>query len=250
MAYLIWWFSVELLLPGSYNPIGSRLLVVLFCWTTLIASLYFSFVARNIAKWFLFCLCLVTAHYFYLFHRNQADINWVVGSYITVIAACSCLQTESELLGYSACVLLLSGVLSFLNHTLLRTIFLPGILTILSFAYLGLRSRLRLLKTLSEQNFRLQLVNEELETFSSSVSHDLRTPLRAIVGFSEMIVADHGAALDEEVRSHLERIVNGGQRMAELIESLLSMSKIVRGEIRHSEVDLSELCVKIIENLK
>lgn len=249
-TYLMWWLSVELFLPGSFNPIGSRLLVVFYCLIMSVASFFSTSISRHISTWFLSCLCLITIHYYYLFHQNQVDINWVVGSYITVIAACSCLQTKAEFFGYSVCVLVLSGVLCLFDRILLRSVFLPGILTIVVIFYIGLRSRLSLLTTLSQQNLTLQELNHELEAFSSSVSHDLRAPLRTIVGFSEIILADHGATLNEDVKKLFNRIIKGGEKMAELIESLLYMSKITRQEIRRTEVDLSELCLKILENLK
>ncbi len=153
-------------------------------------------------------------------------------------------------MAYSSWAVLLSAILSFFNPDLLRTVFLPGLLTILSFAFFGLRTRLRLLKTLSQQNFDLQLINEELEAFSYSVSHDLRAPLRTIVGFSKVIVTDHGAVLTEEVNTLFNKIIKGGKKMEELIESLLHMSKITSQGMSRTEVDLSILCLKIIEDLK
>jgi PAS domain S-box-containing protein len=83
--------------------------------------------------------------------------------------------------------------------------------------------------------------NKELEAFAYSVSHDLRAPLRAIDGFSQAVLEDYGDKLDLEARSHLQRVRAASQRMAELIDGMLSLSRITRSQMRRTAVDLSAL---------
>ena len=85
----------------------------------------------------------------------------------------------------------------------------------------------------------------ELEAFNYSVAHDLRAPLRAIVGFSEALVEDASDRLDEESRSHLRFVVQGAQRMAQLIEGLLQLSRLGRAEIRMQPVCVSDVATTV-----
>ena len=88
---------------------------------------------------------------------------------------------------------------------------------------------------------QLQAANEELEALSSSVSHDLRAPLRAMTGFGRILLEDYGDALDEAGQDYLRRIQEAGERMGMMIDDLLDLSRLTRREMRHEEVDLSSL---------
>jgi light-regulated signal transduction histidine kinase (bacteriophytochrome) len=90
----------------------------------------------------------------------------------------------------------------------------------------------------------------ELESFSYSVAHDLRAPLRAIDGFSQALVEDHGERLDDQGRRHLVRVRDAAQRMAELIDDLLALSRVTRTEVRRSRVDLSALARARLDDLQ
>jgi PAS domain S-box-containing protein len=92
--------------------------------------------------------------------------------------------------------------------------------------------------------------NRELEAFSYSVAHDLRTPLRAIDGFSLALAEEYGDRLDAEGRRYLSRIREGAQRMAELIDDLLTLSRVTRSELRRDRVDLSALAHTVIGTLQ
>ncbi len=87
----------------------------------------------------------------------------------------------------------------------------------------------------------IRKLNKELEAFSYSVSHDLRAPLRAIDGFSQVLLEDYEDKLDHQGRDHLGRIRQASQRMAQLIDDLLALSRLNRTELRHAQVDLSEI---------
>jgi len=87
----------------------------------------------------------------------------------------------------------------------------------------------------------LEAANHELEAFSYSVSHDLRAPLRAVDGFSQLLLQDCSERLDETGRGHLERIRTGVRRMTELIDDLLELARVSRADLREEPVDISDL---------
>lgn len=96
----------------------------------------------------------------------------------------------------------------------------------------------------------LETANKELESFSYSVSHDLRAPLRAIDGFSEVLLEDYGAQLDPAAKDYLVRIRSGAQRMDGLIAALLKLSRLTRLDMNPVEVDLSRLVENAVNQLK
>ncbi|MBI4319890.1 MAG: HAMP domain-containing protein [Chloroflexi bacterium] len=97
---------------------------------------------------------------------------------------------------------------------------------------------------------RLEQINRELEGFSYSVSHDLRAPLRAIDGFSHALLEDYADKLDEQGKGYLDRVRAASQRMAQLIDDLLSLSRLTRSEVRREQVDLSALVGTIAAELR
>ncbi len=93
----------------------------------------------------------------------------------------------------------------------------------------------------------LQAVNRELEAFSYSVSHDLRAPLRAIDGFSAILLQSHASELDEPSRNLLARIVAAAQRMGRLIDDMLALARVNRSPLRFETVDLAAIARSIAE---
>ena len=87
----------------------------------------------------------------------------------------------------------------------------------------------------------MQAANEELEAFSYSVSHDLRAPLRHVVGFVELLQQDAGPSLSEKSLRHLTTISESAKRMGDLIDDLLAFSRVGRSEMQKTEVNLDEL---------
>jgi light-regulated signal transduction histidine kinase (bacteriophytochrome) len=96
----------------------------------------------------------------------------------------------------------------------------------------------------------LERKNRELEAFSYSVSHDLRAPLRTIDGFSQAILDDCAETLNDEGRHHLRRVRVAAQRMAELIDDLLELSRVGRVGLSRREVNLSEISRAIADELR
>lgn len=96
---------------------------------------------------------------------------------------------------------------------------------------------------------QLEIANKELESFSYSVSHDLRTPLRAIDGFSQALLEDYEAQLDEAGKNYLARVRSAAQRMGELIDDMLKLSRVTRAEMNFRPVDLSAMAKHILKQL-
>jgi P-type Cu+ transporter len=101
-----------------------------------------------------------------------------------------------------------------------------------------------------DRTAQLLVANQELEAFSYSVSHDLRAPLRSIDGFSQAIQEDYAAQLDATAATYLQKIRSSTQRMANLIDDLLKLSRVARHEIQYQEVDLCALAQPIIADLQ
>jgi signal transduction histidine kinase len=101
-----------------------------------------------------------------------------------------------------------------------------------------------------ERTAELEAANKHMESFSYSVSHDLRAPLRAILGFGEMLEEECGEALGETGRKHLNRVMANGQRMQGLIDGLLSLSGVVRAELIRVPVDLSRLAQEVAQEIR
>ena len=98
---------------------------------------------------------------------------------------------------------------------------------------------------LRRTTFALAAANKELESFSYSVSHDLRAPLRGIDGFSRALEEDYGERLDGEARGYIGRIRKATQRMGQIIDDLLLLSRVARSDIQRETVDLTALAREV-----
>jgi PAS domain S-box-containing protein len=103
---------------------------------------------------------------------------------------------------------------------------------------------------LMRRSMELAAANKELEAFSYSVSHDLRAPLRSIDGFSQALLEDYTDVLDEQANEYLQRVRKASQRMGELIDDLLKLSRLTRTEMTIDKVDLHKTATTIIETFK
>jgi light-regulated signal transduction histidine kinase (bacteriophytochrome) len=119
------------------------------------------------------------------------------------------------------------------------------------------RERMTAEKILSESALRykhlaedLSAANQELESFSYSVSHDLRSPLRAIKGFSGFLLEDYSAQLDDTGKDYLNRIIKGSERMDRLIDDMLHLSRVSRQEMLIHEMNLASMAASIFEDLR
>jgi signal transduction histidine kinase len=112
------------------------------------------------------------------------------------------------------------------------------------------RARDELEQRVEERTRALQAAKEEMEAFSYSISHDLRAPLRSIDGFSQMLVKNHTAQLDEEGRRLFGIVRENTQRMGEMIDALLHLSRLERESVARTPVDMRDLVGEVVKELR
>ncbi len=105
-------------------------------------------------------------------------------------------------------------------------------------------------KLIKARTAQLEAANRELEAFSYSVSHDLKAPLRAIAGFSSILVEDHYEELDDEGKRLLNIVKDNIQKMGDLIDDILALSRIGRKDIEHSKIDMDKLVKTVFDEIK
>lgn len=110
--------------------------------------------------------------------------------------------------------------------------------------------RKQLEEQLARQIKELASANKELESFSYSISHDLRAPLRAMKGFCNILQRDYNDKLDELAQEYLRRIIVSSDKMSELIDDILNLSKISRQEVISKEIDLSVIAETAVATLR
>lgn len=102
----------------------------------------------------------------------------------------------------------------------------------------------------AERTAALEASNRELESFSYSVSHDLRAPLRAIEGFTRILQEEHGATLSPEAQALLQRVIKASKRMSALIDDLLVLARLSRAELEREKINLSEIAGSVVSELR
>ena len=105
-------------------------------------------------------------------------------------------------------------------------------------------------RRVTERTTELAAVNQELEAFAYSVSHDLRAPLRRISSFSQVLQEDHADQLDAGARDYLQRMDAASQQMWQLIDALLNLSRISRREMHRESVDLEAMAREVAAELQ
>ena len=105
-------------------------------------------------------------------------------------------------------------------------------------------------RRVQERTSQLEASNRELEAFSYSVAHDLRAPLRSIDGFNQALLEDYGQLLPPDAQDLMQRARQASQRMSQLIDDLLNLSRVARTEMRHQKVSLSDMAVSIAAELQ
>jgi len=101
----------------------------------------------------------------------------------------------------------------------------------------------------TERTTQLEVANKELEAFAYSVSHDLRAPLRSIDGFSLALLEDYQEMMDAQGKDYILRVRSSAQRMAQIIDDMLNLSRVSRSEMNIQQVNLSEMFREIVDNL-
>jgi light-regulated signal transduction histidine kinase (bacteriophytochrome) len=121
---------------------------------------------------------------------------------------------------------------------------------LVSGAIRDITERKRFERALQEKNLELETANRELESFSYSISHDLRAPLRAMAGFARMVQEDCPGKLSEESRRHLDRIHANATRMGRLIDGLLAFSRLSRQPLKKRQVLPATIARRALEELR
>ena len=176
------------------------------------------------------------------------------------MAACACFQTLAALISYSAFTLLLSAALIFTDRDLLETTFLPGVFTILFFAYFGLSRRLKLIaenKKYEQAKVLYEASQESIRTrdeFISVASHELRTPLTTLKLQIQKALRDvrQGSWFKmepEKITGFLETTDRQVNRLPRLVDEMLDVSRISTEKVQmmFEEFDLAELIRKCVE---
>jgi len=104
-------------------------------------------------------------------------------------------------------------------------------------------------RRVAERTAELLAANQELDSFAYAVSHDLRAPLRAMSGFSQALDEDYGDRLPAGAEEYLVQINIASRRMSELIDGLLTLSRSIRGTLRHNDIDLSAMAIRLFADL-
>lgn len=107
----------------------------------------------------------------------------------------------------------------------------------------------KLNQELAKRAVQLEASNKELESFAYSVSHDLRAPLRHVVGYSELLQKQCASLLDEKALRFIKTIVEAAKRMGNLIDDLLAFSRIGRAETKKTNVDLEQLAKEVVSEM-
>jgi PAS domain S-box-containing protein len=171
VVYLAWWFAVDSLLPAAFNPLASRLLVVgYFLLSGIACSVSGTLLRRAESFYYVGALGLV-GHYFYLVLHNAQDGNWTIGAYVVVFALCVSVQSRRWLLAFTLFCFACGLTVWLLEPALQRTIFLPGLATVLTLCTVVLLSRLQLLERLADSTSRFESLFDA--TFEGvAVQHD------------------------------------------------------------------------------
>jgi PAS domain S-box-containing protein len=111
------------------------------------------------------------------------------------------------------------------------------------------RYREHLEELVAQRTAELQASNKELEAFSYAIAHDLRSPLRSITSFSQILKADAAQKLNDEELDSLNRVITAGKYMAQLIDDILRLAKITQQEMHFASIDVSALCQQVAARL-
>jgi len=171
--------------------------------------------------------------------RYGVLISFAVVTLISIIAIAKTAAGQGVFLGKTINESLIELQL-FVAVATLTTLFLNAVIF----------QRLMFENSLQHSNTELEAANKELEAFGYSLSHDLRTPTRSIVSFSQLIKEDAGLKLNTKERDYLDRIIRSGKHMSFLINDVIALSLVSHSDLTITKVNVSEMCNEITRSLK
>ena len=204
----------------------------------------------------LLAACVILSYYFHVI--VEIDIVFTHFFYIPIILATMWWNRKGLIVPVFLAIMLnissiYTGRSEELFNDLVRSlmfIVIGSIVAELNLKILKKEEELRIShKDLKQRATELTAVNEELEAFNYSVSHDLRSPLRSINGFSQALLEDYADKLDAQGKDYLQRVRAASQTMAQLIDDLLDLSRITRSKIHRGTVNLSVLAQAVTAEL-
>jgi len=201
------------------------------------------------------------AHALEAFHKQQFDLV-LTDLQMPVMDGISFLRAAQEIdanlvgivmTGHGAIETAIAAMKAGAHDYILKPFKLNTILPVLSRALEVRRLRLeinQLQQRVREHMLELETANKELESFSYSVSHDLRAPLRAIHGFSNILVESYSPQLPDEAQHLLSRIMSSSERMSELIDHLLRFARLNKQAINKRPIKIKELVEEVLDELQ
>jgi signal transduction histidine kinase len=141
------------------------------------------------------------------------------------------------------------GALDFILKPFNLTVIAPVLQRVLAVRRLRMDNA-ALLQSLKEANHALAAANSELDAFAHSASHDLRTPLHAIIGFAEFLMEEKAGPLNAKQKEYLTDILNGGRRLQNITTELLRFARLSREPLEKQRVDICELVHEVLDELR
>lgn len=261
--YLLWWATVEVLLPGSFNPLPSRLAVVALGGVIIAASYRSSWAERHLSSLFAIWLCVLVAHYSYLLVGNHGTSAWWIGAFITLAAASICPQTRHQVAAFSLFALGCFTVAAVLEGQIGHAIYLPGLATILLLANIAKHNQLVALEATQQaeeaqrakraaDEHRLQLAAIVESSGDAIVAIDLKGLVASWNGGAERLL---GYAAREVVGQPVSLLLPPGENagdasIAEPLsrEQAMEPIEIVRRRKDGRLVELSATCSPIVHS--
>ncbi len=257
VVYLGWWFAVEALLPGSFNPLPGRLAVVAALALCFAATFVFAAARSHARHLFTACVWLLTAHYFFLFNGNHGVESWRIGTFITVGAASVAFTSRHALVVYSLFAMVLAtAVAVHLGPVALHTLLLPGLATVLLLANLAAHGRprleeerLRVVRAQEQRDVAVQ-ANEFKTTLLGLVGHELTTPLQTITLNVEALDRRVDAPATERAERQ-QRMLRASRQLGDLIDTLLVYARLDAGRlvVEEEPFDLADAAAEAVDDL-
>jgi signal transduction histidine kinase len=237
-------------LVGLYLLVSSFLLFTIFVWPVFPVCYIdgVGLTSFKVASEYIISAILVMSGYMFYSRRSDFD-SWSVK--LLILAVCFTIASELAFTLYIDVYGAANAVGHYLKIVAFYLIYQALVQSNLVRPYDTLFKDLKQSREMeASRATQLEALNKEMESFSYSVSHDLRAPLRSLDGFSLALEKNYADKLDDNGRHYLDRIRVGSQRMTALIDALLQLSRLSRAEIRRSTVDLTSIAHEILSMLQ